>query len=86
MILNVARGNYEWASAPAGVYPVFQIFLKAGRCALSSAVATYLALPRKLEQRQIPAKNAATRHLNAMGIAPKVVIDALLQPLTLMFR
>ena len=40
----------------------------------------------QLEQHRIPAKNAATQHLNAMGIAPKVVIDALLQPLTLMFR
>ena len=43
-------------------------------------------VPRPLEQRRIPAKNAATRHLNAMGIAPKVVEGTLLQPLTLMFR
>ena len=43
-------------------------------------------IPRKLEQRRIPAKNAATPHLNAMGIAPKVVEGTLLQPLTLMFR
>ena len=43
-------------------------------------------VPRKLEQRRIPAKNAATRHLNAMGIAPKVVGASFLQPLTLMFR
>ena len=39
-------------------------------------------IPRKLEQLRIPAKNAATRHLNAMGITPKVVEGTLLQPLT----
>ena len=50
------------------------------------AGARRLELPRKLEQRRIPAKNAATRHLNAMGIAPKVVGASFLQPLTLMFR
>ena len=38
------------------------------------------------QPRRIPAKNAATRHLNAMGIAPKVVGASFLQPLTLMFR
>ena len=50
------------------------------------AIATYLARARKLEQRRIPAKNAITPHLNAMGIAPKVVEGTLLQTLTLMFR
>ena len=50
------------------------------------AVASPSLCTSKLEQRQIPAKNAATRHLNAMGIAPKVVGESLLQPLTLMFR
>ena len=51
-----------------------------------SHVATYLGPPRTLEHRKIPAKNAATRHLNAMGIAPKVVVLSFLQTLTLIFR
>ena len=84
--LCMSRGNYEWAKTPAGVHPVFQIFSTAGRRAPSGAVAIVCIVPRKLEQRRIPAKNAATRHLNAMGIAPKVVGASFLQPLTLMFR
>ena len=63
--------------------PTFSVFFD-GRQA--RAVWSRRYVPRKLEQRRIPAKNAATRHLNAMGIAPKVVGASFLQPLTLMFR
>ena len=63
--------------------PTFSVFFD-GRQA--RAVASPLLCTSKLEQRRILAKNAATRHHNAMGIAPKVVEGSLLQPLTLMFR
>ena len=41
---------------------------------------------RRLEQRGIPAKNASTPQLNAMGIAPKVVGEGIVEPRILMFR
>ena len=63
--------------------PTFSVFFD-GRQARAVFCSRYV--PLDLEQRRIPAKNAATRHLNAMGIAPKVVEGTLLQTLTLMFR
>ena len=81
--LNLSRGNYEWAKTPAGVHPLFQFFSTAGRRAPSGA-GRYI--PRKLEQLRIPAKNAATPHLNAMGIAPKVVAASFSDSLLLTFR
>ena len=62
--------------------PTFSVFFDGRQARAVASMVPGRYIPRKLEQRRIPAKNAATRHLNAMGIAPKVVEGTLLQPLT----